>query len=407
MEGRWNDAGIEEIHLIVKGAPLSYAAAASDLVEADYLVLESKPAEIKKCLKLAIKEVTKDNPDGIVWHKEFVKEGSNSASEEPDPLFGKTSKTWVIDLEAVGHLACGPNQDNPAGWWSAAAGDKSDTGMADDEITFFADGKYTFNPGADGKVYINKGVTVVGSGIEESADYDINWTIQKSSYTFDGELLKFPEGVIIGYIANNEAISNPTYVVKELTADKLVLVGNYSGISWQYIYKPKGGEEPSSGLDPNSDTNLFKGKKPTIDYWYSASDWSGALHPEIQELEGGKWSVKIPEGIGGSEWQGQTKFHFDVPASASKSYDFGFKATPDADCENNITVKLAWEGNDRDHFFFYVNNFNAKADQANAFVQTNVKPDVDYDKVVLFIDLGRCPSGASIIFSDFCFQEHK
>ena len=83
------------------------------------------------------------------------------------------------------------------------------------------------------------------------------------------------------------------------------------------------------------------------------------------------------------------------------------KVTPDDDCNSNITVKLAWEGNDNDHAFFYVNDFSAPSDQTTAFVKEGVSPDVDYDAVVLFVDLGRVAAGTTVVISDFCLQEHK
>ncbi len=241
FESEWNDAGIEEIYLVTgKNAPLSYVADKSEIENGGrYRILETSGAELKKCLKVVATLYTSGNPDGIAWHKEFVKEGSNGGGEEINPLTGKESKTWRLDSDAQGYLGCGESQSNPAGWWSAQPHDKDAFGVADDEITFFADGKYIFNPGPDGLVYINKDVTLVGTGSPASEDYDIEWTIQESTYTFDGETLTLPEGVIIGYVANNAAISNPTYVITELTATRMVIVANYEGISWQYIYKPK------------------------------------------------------------------------------------------------------------------------------------------------------------------------
>ena len=113
---------------------------------------------------------------------------------------------------------------NAAGWGAAGPNEKAGFGLYDDEITFYADGKYVFNPGADGKIYINKDVTAIGPGTTQSEDYDIDWTVQESTYTLNGDVLTFPEGVVIGYVANNESVTNPTYVITENTEDKLVIV---------------------------------------------------------------------------------------------------------------------------------------------------------------------------------------
>lgn len=401
VESNWNDAGVEEIYITLpKGTPMSYVADQTELDDPRYLVLESKPADMKKCLKLVANLKTSGNPDGIAWHYEFVKEGS-AGGDVTDPLYGKTSKTWVLDSEANGHIGCGPDQSNPAGWWAAGPNEKAGFGLYDDEITFYADGKYVFNPGADGKIYINKDVTAIGSGTTQSEDYDIDWTVQESAYTLNGDVLTFPEGVVIGYVANNESVTNPTYVITENTEDKLVIVANFSGISWQYIYKPK-----PDVFDVDGPGNFWKSASVSMTYWYSPSDWSGGLNPETETLENNGLKVVIPEGIGGNEWQGQTVFHTDIPMSASKTYDFCVTVEADQDIPA-MTFKLAWEGNDNDHAAFYVNDFAVEAGEPATFKMESVVPDVDYDKVVLFIDLGRCTAGTTVTLTKICLQEHK
>jgi len=401
VESNWNDAGVEEIYITLpKGTPMSYVADQTELDDPRYLVLESKPADMKKCLKLVANLKTSGNPDGIAWHYEFVKEGS-AGGDVTDPLYGKTSKTWVLDSEANGHLGCGPDQANAAGWWAAGPNEKAGFGLYDDEITFYADGKYVFNPGADGKIYINKDVTAIGPGTTQSEDYDIDWTVQESTYTLNGDVLTFPEGVVIGYVANNESVTNPTYVITENTEDKLVIVANFSGISWQYIYKPK-----PDVFDVDGPGNFWKSASVSMTYWYSPSDWSGGLNPETETLENNGLKVVIPEGIGGNEWQGQTVFHTDIPMSASKTYDFCVTVEADQDIPA-MTFKLAWESNDNDHAAFYVNDFTVEAGEPATFKMESVVPDVDYDKVVLFVDLGRCTAGTTVTLTKICMQEHK
>ena len=401
VESNWNDAGVEEIYITLpKGTPMSYVADQTELDDPRYLVLESKPADMKKCLKLVANLKTSGNPDGIAWHYEFVKEGS-AGGDVTDPLYGKTSKTWVLDSEANGHLGCGPDQANAAGWWAAGPNEKAGFGLYDDEITFYADGKYVFNPGADGKIYINKDVTAIGPGTTQSEDYDIDWTVQESTYTLNGDVLTFPEGVVIGYVANNESVTNPTYVITENTEDKLVIVANFSGISWQYIYKPK-----PDVFDVDGPGNFWKSASVSMTYWYSPSDWSGGLNPETETLENNGLKVVIPEGIGGNEWRGQTVFHTDIPMSASKTYDFCVTVEADQDIPA-MTFKLAWEGNDNDHEAFYVNDFTVEAGEPATFKMESVVPDVDYDKVVLFVDLGRCTAGTTVTLTKICMQEHK
>lgn len=78
---------------------------------------------------------------------------------------------------------------------------------------------------------------------------------------------------MIGYVANNESVTNPAYVITENTEDKLVIVANFSGISWQYIYKPK-----PDVFDVDGPGNFWKSASVSMTYWYSPSDWSGGLN---------------------------------------------------------------------------------------------------------------------------------
>ena len=147
---------------------------------------------------------------------------------------------------------------------------------------------------------------------------------------------------------------------------------------------------------------LWDNANVDVTYWYSAGDWSGQLHPEITPVEGG-WSVIIPDGIGGSEWMGQTHFTLDAPAFADKTYDFSICLNSSSDCV--CTVKLAWEGNDNDHAFFYENNVQLKAYEDIVFSKKDIAPDVDYDKLALFVDLGRTPAQSEVIITNIHLYE--
>ena len=162
------------------------------------------------------------------------------------------------------------------------------------------------------------------------------------------------------------------------------------------------GENPGGGLD-TSGTDIWDNAKVSYTWWYSMADWSGTLTPEISTISNG-WKVVIPAGIGGSEWQGQTHFTLDAPASAAKKYDFCVTLNSSAAC--TCTVKLAWEGNDTDHAFFYDGNVALSAYEDFQYIQSGVSPDADYDKLALFIDLGRTPAGAEVEIKDIHLYEH-
>ena len=162
------------------------------------------------------------------------------------------------------------------------------------------------------------------------------------------------------------------------------------------------GENPGGGLD-TSGTDIWDNAKVSYTWWYSMADWSGTLTPEISTISNG-WKVVIPAGIGGSEWQGQTHFTLDAPASAAKKYDFCVTLNSSAAC--TCSVKLAWEGNDKDHAFFYDGNVALSAYDDFQYIQSGVSPDADYDKLALFIDLGRTPAGAEVEIKDIHLYEH-
>ena len=162
------------------------------------------------------------------------------------------------------------------------------------------------------------------------------------------------------------------------------------------------GENPGGGLD-TSGTDIWDNAKVSYTWWYSMADWSGTLTPEISTISNG-WKVVIPAGIGGSEWQGQTHFTLDAPASAAKKYDFCVTLNSSAAC--TCTVKLAWEGNDKDHAFFYDGNVALSAYEDFQYIQSGVSPDADYDKLALFIDLGRTPAGAKVEMKRMHLYQH-
>lgn len=247
FENNWNAAGIEEIFLVLeRGSILSYVPHKDNVENPRFQVLETKSSEMRKTLKLMAIAYTPDNKAGISYYYEFIPKGS--AADEGDPLFGKDSRTWVLDNETSGYMGCGESVANPTNWWSANPHDKDGCGVADDEITFFKDGKYTFNPGADGKIYCNweSGYhSELWSGVSND-DYDAPAEAQESTYTLgsdaDGDYIELPAGIFFTYMPNKAVLDTPTRLyIKENTKDKLVLVAKFNGISWQLIFRPKDG----------------------------------------------------------------------------------------------------------------------------------------------------------------------
>ena len=423
FENNWNDAGIEEIFLVMDaGSELSYVPHKSIVDEPRYQVMETKTANMKKKIQLMATVYTPDNTDGISWYYEFVPKGSNPGAA--DPLFGLDSKVWVLDNEATGYMACGPDFGNPTGWWAANPHDKDAWGVKDDEITFFANGKYVFDPGADGVIYVNKD-TGYHPELATGEDYDAPAERQESTFTQGtdeiGDYIELPAGILFGYAPNAAVFDDqPNRLhVKELTANKLVIVTVYDGISWQFIYRPRDGQvepepepDPVKPLDPtnydvNGAGNFWKAATLDVETWYSPASWAGGLIPEYEVTAGNGIKVTIPEGTGGSEWMGQTKLKSGIATSADKEYDFSVTLLADEDM--TVTIKLTndpEEDNDI-HSFFYDGQVTLTAGEPLVYRRHNLKQSVSGDNVMLIFDFGRSPVGSTIEAKEILLQEHQ
>ena len=425
FENNWNEAGIEEIFLVMDpGSILSYVPHKSAVEEPRFQVLETKTSSMKKKLQLMSTVYTPNNTDGISWYYEFVPKGS--VAGEADPLFGVESKVWVLDNETTGYMGCGPDFGNSGGWWSANPHDKDNFGVIDDEITFYANGKYVFNPGEGGMVYCNweSGWRPDGyySG-DGSTDYDAPAEVMESTYVLGsdatGDYIELPAGVLYGYIPKPQVLSETNRLyIKELTENKLFLVANFEGISWQFIYRPRDGqvgpvepETPVQPLDPtkydvNGDTNLWKSANLDVETWYSPGDWSGGITPEYEITAGNGITVTIPDGVGGSEWMGQTKLKSGIASSSEKEYDFSVTLLADEDM--TVTLKLTNEPEETDdiHSFFYDGQVKLTAGEPLVYRKAHLKQAVSGDNVMLIIDLGRSPIGSTFQASEIVFQEH-
>ena len=412
FESEWNEAGIEEIYLVLDpGSILSYVAHKSIVDDPRYYVMETSTSSMKKKLQLMSTVYTPNNGDGISYYYEFVPEGS--VIGEADPLYGYESKVWVLDNEAAGYMGCGPDVNSPTGWWSAKAHEKDDYGVKDDELTFFKDGKYIFNPGEDGKVYCNwesgylpDGHSYSGDG---STDYDAPASVQESTYTLgsdaDGDYIELPANIFFGYVANKAMLDTPTRLyIKELTPEKLVVAAKFDGISWQFIYKPKDGQDitPPGGDDYDGEYIYFTGENQFSDSvvnkfetWFTGADWSGGLDPQGTFADG-KVTLTIPDGIGGEEWKGQVKLHTDIPINPKSQYRYSVKITSSA--AGTVTLKNTAESDPGGNEFFYDGSVEINADE-NEFVFDDISMDSKENMLIIF-DFGRMPVGTRITISD-------
>ena len=240
IENSWNDAGIEEIYLVLpEGSNLSYIPNPEALTSPRWRFLETKTSAIKKKMSLVI-----DN-GGIAWKYEFIPAVKVATPEELLAGTSAEGKVWVLDTESRGHLGCGESVENPAGWWAAGANEKAGTGLYDDEITFYPDGKYTYSSGADGKMYINWGVTVIGPNPGAEPDIDIEWPFTEATYTFDGETITLAANTPMVYVPSDHVWANPVFHVTAISETSLTVVADNPGCYWQMIFKARDIQGPA------------------------------------------------------------------------------------------------------------------------------------------------------------------
>ena len=160
-------------------------------------------------------------------------------------------------------------------------------------------------------------------------------------------------------------------------------------------------------LNYDDASNLWKGVDDgtvgsTFGYWFANDNWTEIAHNDCKH-SGDTYEIKLPDGMGGSQWQGQ--FHIDtqLTASASKQYHFQLVMEADADCPG-VTIKLTDAG---DTNFFCEGRHDIKADEPYVYTLKNatLKEGTDASAIRLFFDFGGSPAGANVKISKIIFKE--
>ena len=167
-------------------------------------------------------------------------------------------------------------------------------------------------------------------------------------------------------------------------------------------------DEPVMDWDYDSSANLWKNVDngtlfDAFGYWFADNGWSALpTQPEATHQDD-LYEITLPEGMGGSQWQGQ--FHIDtkLTASAEKTYNFCLVMEADQDCPG-VTFKLTDEG----HTNFFIEERNdLKADEAFILKREGVtlKENKDANAIRLFFDFGGSPAGTHVKISKIYFEE--
>ena len=172
---------------------------------------------------------------------------------------------------------------------------------------------------------------------------------------------------------------------------------------------PNGSDPDAPVMDwtYESGANLWKAVddgtvESSFGYWFANDSWSEIAHPDCVH-NGDSYELTMPEGIGGSQWQGQ--FHIDtkLTASASKAYNFYLVLEADNDCAG-ITFKLTDSG---DSNFLMEERIPVKADEPFILKREGLtlKEGTDADALRLFFDFGGTPAGTNVKISKIYLEE--
>lgn len=299
IENEWNAAGIEDIYLVLpEGKNLSYIPHKTALDSPRYRFLETAASKIRKTLSLVNEAPTENGGGGIAWKYEFVPAVKVATPEELLAGMDAAGKVWVMDSSVPGHLGCGPDADNPAGWWSAGPDEKAGTGLYDDEITFFSDGKYVYNPGPDGKLFVNWGVTAIGpNDTVGQQDADVDYEVTEATYEFDGETITLSENTPMVYVPSDAMYATPTFKVTELTETTLKVVIMNEGCYWQMIFKARDVQGPAgptiNGEEMPVELSLAKGDAIELGNINLAETW---IDPDFFSINGSSISFNAVAG---------------------------------------------------------------------------------------------------------------
>ena len=171
--------------------------------------------------------------------------------------------------------------------------------------------------------------------------------------------------------------------------------------------------EEAVSMDYNDANNLWKSVDEgsafvSVTPWFANDSWSQISDPAWKH-DGNKWSLIIPEGMGGSQWQGQFPINTTLAAAKNDAYNFSCKILADNDCPG-ITIKLVEtdgpDGTKHDGNFYFADRHNVTADEPFVYtIKGATLSQGDAHALSLFFDFGGTPVGTNITISDIIFEK--
>lgn len=365
----------------------------------------------------------------------------NETKIDYTPYFNKLcGKEWRIDYLEKGHMGCGPSGTDGSEWWSADVNNKADWGVYDDRISFThsdadgaAAGSYSYNPGEGGTVYVNTGCSIFSEyNTNDGQDFMVPVSAQTAGFTLipgtynDEECLyiQFAPQTILPYIPNDAMYNNPYYRVEALTNNRLVLIADEGSIAWRLVFTskedtgmPEEPETPGAVFDWNYDaaSNMWKAvdngdSRLNITTWFANDSWAGLETQPDVNATGDGYEVVVPEGTGGSQWQGQVGIHTNLTAKGDKKYNFYCLVDADNDVPG-MTIKLTEsdvsDSEKHDDNFFFADRHEITGSKQYVYKAEGVTlaKGTDAHALSLVLDLGGTPAGTKVKISKIYFEE--
>lgn len=365
----------------------------------------------------------------------------NETKVDYTPYFSKLcNKEWRIDYAEKGHMGCGPSGTDGSEWWSADVNNKADWGVYDDRISFthsdadgVSAGSYSYNPGEGGTVYVNTGCSIFSEyNTNDGQDFMAPVSAQTAGFTlvpgtYNNEeclYIQFAPQTILPYIPNDAMYNNPYYRIEALTNNRLVLIADEGSIAWRMVFTskedtgmPEEPETPGAVFDWNYDaaTNMWKAvdngdSRLNITTWFANDSWAGLeTQPEVKATGDG-YEVVVPEGTGGSQWQGQVGIHTNLTAKGDKKYNFYCLVDADNDVPG-MTIKLTEsdvsDSEKHDDNFFFADRHEISGGKQFVYKAEGVTlaKGTDAHALSLVLDLGGTPAGTKVKISKIYFEQ--
>ncbi|MDE6711201.1 MAG: DUF5125 domain-containing protein, partial [Alistipes sp.] len=208
-------------------------------------------------------EVKAYNVNGISIGSRVVSFTMENAYRDPfnetpykNAISNNGTQSWIWNSSEDKHFGCGEPGSDGLNWWAAMANEKADWSLYNDVMTFSADGTYAYDPGEDGKVYVN-----AGSGykpeylVNEGEDYLAPIEGFEAQYRFEQSwndagieeiYLCLDEGANVSYIPFQAALDTPRYRLLETSTSALrreiKMCADDGTIAWYYNFIPVSGE---------------------------------------------------------------------------------------------------------------------------------------------------------------------